>query len=388
MKKVCLGLMALLLAGIPVMAEESMNPIITAMPSVSIAPDARAGGMGDVGVCTDADLNSQHWNPAKYAFMESQGGLTANYTPWLRKLVGDIDLAYLAGYYKITELDAIAASFTYFSMGKVSLTDFKGEFLQDAHPNELAVDVSYSRKLTEYLSAGVALRFLWSDMNNGVNATTGGYSTEMYPGWTMAADIALYGHHPIDIPLGTSYLNWGFYLSNMGGKISYDQKATQSFIPTNLRLGVGYELPFDKYNTLTFNLEVNKLMVPTMKSKFAADGEQYTRDEYSELNPAKGFFQSLCDAPGGAAEEFNEVQWCAGMEYSYDGKFFARVGYSHENQMKGNRRYATVGAGFHLSIFMLDVAYVIGTVATNPLDQTVRFTLGFDLAGIQDMIKR
>ncbi len=394
MKKILLGMIAATLFTAPLMAQDegNMNPIITAMPSLSIAPDAHAGGLGDVGAATTPDINSQHWNPAKYAFMESHGGLTANYTPWLRKLVKDIDLAYLAGYYKWDDVQAISASFTYFSLGAVDLTDVNGTFLQEAHPNEWALDVAYSRKLHEYVSMAAALRFMYSDMNNGANASTMG-AQELHPGWTMAADVALYYRQPISLPMGESYFGLGLNISNLGGKISYDEKTTQNFIPANLRLGVSYELPFDDYNRLSFNADINKMLVPTKESKYAVDenGEELTGQEltdwYSNVSSAAGWWMSFADAPGGFKEEIQEIQYGLGLEYSYNRQFFGRVGYSHENKWKGNRRYVTVGAGFNLSIFALDVAYVIATSPTNPLDQTLRFTLGFDLGGIKDLVK-
>lgn len=401
MKKTILGLMACVLLAVPAMAETldgSMNPIISAMPSLTIAPDARAAGMGDLGVATRADLNSQHWNPAKYAFMESHGGFTANYTPWLRQLVSDIDLAYLAGYYKWDDLDAIGMSFTYFSLGDVSLTDLDGNFIQNARPNEWALDLSYSRKLHEYVSMAVALRFMMSDLSNGANAVASS-SAELRPGWTMAADIALYYKQPIELPMGTSYISAGLNISNLGGKISYyDDDQSQQFIPARGSLGVAYEIPFDNYNRLSAAFDLNKYLVPTRQSKFTtqetaknptafAKGEDYTMSQkaYSDINPARGWFMSFADAPGGFKEEMQELQYGVGLEYSYDRKFFARVGYSHENRWKGNRRYATLGAGFHLSIFNLDVSYCIGA-AGNPLNNTMRFTLGFDLAGIKDLV--
>ena len=394
MKKVFVTLMSIALMAMPAMAEEVMNPIITAMPSLSIAPDAHAGGLGDVGAATTPDLNSQHWNPAKYAFMESHGGITANYTPWLTKLVNDIDLAYIAGYYNISErAGALGMSFTYFSLGEVQLTNFEGEFIQDAAPNEWALDLSYSRKLHEYVSMAVAMRFLYSDMNNGVNAGNTGSSMEMYPGWTMAADVALYYRQPFELPMGTSYFALGLNISNLGGKISYDQNNTSSFIPANLRLGASYELAFDNYNRLSINADVNKYLVPASKgSKFAVDENgnplegQALKNWYYNLSSPKGWYQSFADAPGGFKEEMRELQYGVGLEYSYDRKFFGRVGYSHENKWKGNRRYVTIGAGFHLSIVTLDVSYVIATAATNPLDNTLRFSLGFDLAGIKDLV--
>ena len=390
MKKVLLSLAAVTLFAISAKAEktvdDTMNPLITAMPSLSIAPDARSAGMGDIGVATDADLNSLHWNPAKFAYMQSAGGITANYTPWLRKLVSDIDLAHIAGYYNFGDLaGGIAASFTYFSLGNVSLTDANGTVLQDVRPTEWSLDLSYYRKLHEYVSMAVALRFMYSDLNNGYNTSTT-TAGEMYPAWTMAADVSLYYHQPIELPMGTSYFSLGFALQNLGGKMTYD-KITQNFIPATMRIGVNYELPFDKYNSLTFGVQADKLMVPSRKSKFADDESgTWTQEGYSALSSVKGIFQSFADAPGGALEEFNEVRWGAGLEYSYNKQFFARFGYSYENYYKGNRNYLTAGAGFHLSIFSLDVAYCIGLSASNPLDQTMRFTLGFDLAGIKDLV--
>ena len=388
MKKLIMSIAALCCAvAMSAQVADEMNPLITSMPSLSIAPDARAAGMGDIGVATDADFNSQYWNPAKYAYMYSKGGITANYTPWLRKLVGDIDLAYLAGFYNFGDLGGgIGASFTYFSMGDVALTDGSGNTIQNVGPNEWALDLSYFRKLHEYVSMSVAIRFLYSDLNNGYNASTSG-GTEMHPAWTMAADIALYYRQPIEIKSGTSQFTLGFSLKNLGGKMTYDS-ITSNFIPASMNIGIGYEIPCDKYNFLTLNVEANKLLVPSRLSKYAPDQttQKYNQQEYSDLTSARGWFQSFNDAPGGFKEEFNEVRWGAGIEYSYNKQFFARAGYSYENYYKGNRNYLTFGAGFHLSIVSLDVSYCVGLAASNPLDQTMRFTLGFDLAGIQDLV--
>ena len=395
MKKIIFSVLTVSLFAMSAMA---LNPVNPAMPSLTIAPDGRAAGMGDVGVATNADLNSQHWNPAKYAFMDSKGGLTVNYTPWLTKLVDDINLAYIAGYYNMGDMaGTLSASFTYFSMGDVKLVDIGGVDFANAKPNEWAIDLAYSRKLHEYVSMAVALRFLYSDLTNGANFT-GTSAQEMYPGWTMAADVALYYKQPIALPMGESYFGLGLNISNLGGKITHDEGTTQNFIPANLRLGVSYEIPFDNYNRLMATIECNKMLVLTYYSKFATNqtDHKYTQDEYASISSPKGWWQSFCDAPGYTTdegkvisplmEEFQEVQWGVGLEYSYNRQFFGRVGYSHENFWKGNRRYVTVGAGFHLSIFSLDVAYCIATAPSNPLDQTMRFTLGFDLAGIKDLV--
>ena len=396
MKKILFSILTFSICSLSVMAT---NPVMTSMPSLTIAPDGRAAGMGDVGVATSADLNSQHWNPAKYAFMESKGGITANYTPWLTKLVSDIDLAHIAGYYNMGDrAGALSASFSYFSMGAVQLVDYSGTAFQEAHPNEWALDLAYSRKLHEYVSMAVAMRFLYSDLNNGVNASVTTAAQEMHPAWTMAADISLYYRQPISTPMGESYFGLGFNLSNLGGKMSYDEGTTQNFIPANMRLGVSYEIPFDNYNRLMATVECNKMLVPTYESKFAENKttNRMTQEEFSSISSVNGWWMSFCDAPGyttdegkevsSLAEEFQEVQWGVGLEYSYNRQFFGRVGYSHENYWKGNRRYVTVGAGFHLSIFSLDFAYCIATAPSNPLDQTMRFTLGFDLAGIKDLV--
>ena len=396
MKKILFSILTFSVLTLPMLAT---NPVMTAMPSLTIAPDGRAAGLGDVGVATNADLNSQHWNPAKYAFMESKGGITANYTPWLTKLVSDIDLAYIAGYYNMGDrIGALSASFSYFSMGAVQLVDYSGTAFQEAHPNEWSLDLAYSRKLHEYVSMAVAMRFLYSDLNNGVNASVTTAAQEMHPAWTMAADISLYYRQPISTPMGESYFGLGFNLSNLGGKMSYDEGTTQNFIPANLRLGVSYEIPFDNYNRLMATVECNKMLVPTYESKFASnqDTKRMDQEEFSRISSVNGWWMSFCDAPGYTteegkvvsplAEEFQEVQWGVGLEYSYNRQFFGRVGYSHENYWKGNRRYVTLGAGFHLSIFSLDFAYCIATAPSNPLDQTMRFTLGFDLAGIKDLV--
>ena len=394
MKKVLISLAALLCVSISARAvDDTINPLITSMPSMSIAPDARAAGLGDIGVATEADYNAQFWNPAKYAYLSTNGAINASYTPWLRKLVSDIDLAYIAGFYNFGDLGGgIGASFTYFSMGDVSLTDGSGQEVLKVRPNEWALDLSYFRKLHEYVSMSVAVRFLYSDLNNGANTSTT-TAGEMHPAWTMAADIALFYRQPLEIKTGTSHLNLGFSLKNLGGKMNYSDDGSSNFIPASMNIGLTYELPCDKYNFLSFNVEANKLLVPSRKSRFTEGFDpndestwQMSQTAYSALNPAKGWIQSFADAPGGSKEEFNEVRWGAGLEYSYNKQFFARVGYSYENFYKGNRNYITVGAGFHLSIVSLDVSYCVGLAASNPLDQTMRFTLGFDLYGIKDLV--
>ena len=399
MKKTFLVIVATMLAVMPALAafpDDYNNPIITGQPSLSITPDARGAAMGDAGVATNPDMNSQYWNPAKYAFMDMRGGINASYTPWLRKLgVSDIDLAYISGFYKWDDVQAVAMSLTYFTMGEVQMTDQEARLLGNAHPHEFSLDASYSRKLHEYVSMGVALRLIYSDLTNGMKASTDNNAEIYHAAVTAAADVSVYYKQPISLPMGDSYISAGLNLQNLGGKLSYNDR-TKNFIPATLRIGAAYELPFDAYNRIQVTLEARKLLVPSKKSKFAPSFDpndpynsttnQYSTEEYSDLTSVKGIFQSFADAPGGSAEEFKEVGWGLGLEYSYNRQFFGRVGYSHEDFIKGNRRLIQVGAGFHLSIFMLDFTYTIATAPTNPLDQTMRFTLGFDLAGIKDLV--
>ena len=356
------------------------NPIVTAVPSLSIAPDARAGGMGDVGVASTPDINSQYWNPAKYVFMESDAGLSVSYTPWLRKLVSDIDLAYLAGYWKFDQRQALSASLRYFSLGDITLMDQLGYPQGSAHPNEVAVDLAYSRLLSEKFSASIALRFIYSDLNNGINLSGG---SEMYPGSSVAADVAAYYKSPVALQGVDGTLAFGVNISNIGSKISYDQNETSNFIPTNLRVGGSFDYPLDNYNKISVNLDLNKLLVPTPKlNPTAAD-----ITAYNKMSPIAGIFNSFTDAPGGFKEELQEVTWSLGAEYAYNNQFFVRGGYFNESQYKGNRKYFTAGAGFKLNVFQLDAAYVISTSQSNPLDQTLRFTLSFDLFGLKNLVR-
>ena len=366
---------------------EQLNPLITGVPSLTITPDSRGGGMGDVGAATTPDINSQHWNPAKYAFMESPAGFSFSYTPWLSKLVSDINLLYATGYWKFDELQSVSASLRFFSLGEIKLT---GERPDDdygtAHPNELAFDLAYSRLLSEKWSAAVAFRYIRSDLNNGINNS----ADPMYPGNAIAADVATYYRTPIEMSTGPANLAFGLNISNIGSKISYDQNLTSIFIPTNLRLGGSFEYPFDDYNKISFNADINKLLVPTPIKRL--DGENDTdyearRTAYYETGPIAGIFKSFGDAPGGASEELKEIMWSVGAEYAYNNQLFVRGGYFNENAMKGNRKYFTAGVGFKLNMFQLDAAYLISAAQSNPLDQTLRFTLGFDLNGLQNLMR-
>jgi len=356
------------------------NPIVTAVPSLSIAPDARAGGMGDIGAATTPDINSQYWNAAKYVFMESDAGVSVSYTPWLRKLVSDIDLAYISGYWKFDQRQALSASLRYFSLGDITLMDQLGFPQGSAHPNEVAVDLAYSRMLSDKLSAAATLRFIYSDLNNGINLAGG---SEMYPGSSVAADVSAFYKTPVTLQSVDGSLAFGINISNIGSKISYDQNETSNFIPTNLRIGSSFDYPIDNYNKISVSADLNKLLVPTPKlNPTAADIAAYNK-----LSPIAGIFQSFSDAPGGFKEEMQEIMWSVGAEYAYNNQFFVRGGYFNENQYKGNRKYFTAGAGFKLNVFQLDAAYVISTSQTNPLDQTLRFSLSFDLFGLKNLVR-
>ena len=374
MKNNFLALCVLLSLSFSALAQENLNnPIVTAVPSLSIAPDARAGAMGDVGAATAPDVNSQYWNAAKYVFMESDAGFSLSYTPWLRKLVTDIDLAYLSSYWKFDQRQALSASLRYFSLGDIDLMDELGLPQGSAHPNELAVDVAYSRLLSDKLSASATLRFISSDLGNGSG------NVNMYPGAAVAADVAAYYRTPISLETTEGTLALGLNISNIGSKISYDKFETSNFIPTNLRLGGSFEYPLDTYNKISVSADINKLLVPTQNNM--------TADEYSSLSPLSGIFSSFSDAPGGASEELREIMWSLGTEYAYNNQFFVRAGYYNESQYKGNRKYFTAGAGFKLNMFQLDAGYVISTSQSNPLDQTLRFSLSFDLFGLQNLVK-
>ncbi len=380
MKNCLLTLCLLLFLSITVFSQTSNNPIVTAVPSLSIAPDARGGGMGDVGAATTPDVNSQYWNPAKYVFLESETGVSLSYTPWLRKLVGDIDLAYLSGYYKFDQRSAVSMSLRYFSLGDITLMDQLGIPQGSAHPNELAVDAAYSRKLSDNLSASVALRFIYSDLNNGINLSGG---TEMYPGMAVAADIASYYKTTIPLQGVDGTLGIGLNISNIGSKISYDGNSTSNFIPTNMRLGGSFDYPIDNYNKISVSADLNKLLVPTPKLNATSEDIQ----AYNDMSPLTGIFNSFSYAPGGFAEKIQEIMWSVGAEYAYNNQFFVRGGYFNESQYKGNRKYFTAGAGFKLNVFQLDASYVISTSQTNPLDQTLRFSLSFDLFGLKNLVK-
>lgn len=402
MKKILLSMMVLCASLVSVFAQEStnvsyndaketygyMNPIVSGVPSMSISPDAVAGGMGDVGVATNSDMNSQYWNSSKYAQNESSAGFAFSYTPWLRKLgVNDINLLYLAGYYTPSKMaGTISASLRFFQLGEVLLRESADAIPLSANPYEMTFDLGYSRMLTENFSLGVVMRLVASDL-------TAKTDPNYYTGYAFGADINGFYSLPIEMKSGTSRFNFGFNISNIGTRITYDKGDNYNFIPANLRLGVGYQIPFDKYNRLLISLEANKMMVPSRYSKVAKYNPDFdaanmdtwamTTEEYNKISSMEGLIMSWYDAPGGFAEEMAEINWGIGLEYAYNEQFFGRVGYNNEAKDKGNRKYFTIGAGFKLSAFKLDVGYVIATAPSNPLDQTLRFSLAFDIDGIK-----
>lgn len=352
------------------------NPIISSVPSLTISPDARGAGMGDVGVATSPDVNSQFWNPAKYVFAESEAGMSFSFTPWLRQLVSDINLTYLSGYWKFNERRALSASLRYFSLGEIQMRDAQGEDMGSAFPNELAFDVAYSQKLFENFSAAAALRLIYSDLNNG-------FDSETYPGVAVAADVAMYYKTPIQLSTGDGSFAAGLNFSNIGSKISYDANASSSFIPANVRLGASFDYPIDEYQRFSVSADVNKLLVPTIDYAKTAEN----RDYYNDMSSLEGMLSSFNDAPGGVAEELREIYWSVGAEYVYNNQFSVRAGYFNEDQYKGNRKFFTAGAGFKLNVFQLDASYVVSVSQTNPLDKTLRFSLSFDLFGLQNLMR-
>lgn len=377
--KIALLLMSFLAFATTIKADgekDKFNPVSTAVNSLKIGPDARAGGLGDIGAATDPDVNSQAWNPAKYPFCISRAGIAVNYTPWLRKIVNDIDLAYIAGYMRLGDYTAISSSLRYFSLGEVDA----GENMS-IKPYEMAFDIGVSRMLSENFSAAIALRYIRSDLS-------GNYSDDTKPGNAFAADVAMYYNKYVVMGSRECQFGLGLNISNIGSKMKFGDENTY-FIPTNLRLGVNYLIPINEYNKIAFGLDLNKLLVPTMpRQKDDESGEDYQQrlqKDYFDMSPITGIFKSFGDAPGGFSEELKEIQWSFGVEYTYNDKFILRAGYHDEDKDKGNRKYFTVGAGFRMNVFSIDAGYVLSTAASNPLDQTLRVSLAFDFDGIKDL---
>lgn len=367
--------------------KDLFNPVNYAVVSQTIAPDARGGGLGDVGAATDPDVNSQYWNPAKYPFCISRAGVALNFTPWLRSLVNDMNLAYLAGYYRIGDHSAVSSSLRYFNLGKV-YTSYEGAESGEGttiNPYEMSLDVAYSLMLSETFSLSAALRWIYSDMRFDEREDNS-------PASAFAADIAAYYQNYINIGQRECQLGIGLNISNIGSKIKFSGNEYSEFLPANLRLGVSLMIPIDEYNRLTIAADANKLLVPTVpKQEEGEDNSEYedrVHREYNDISAIRGIFKSFGDAPGGFKEELQEIYYGVGAEYTYNDKFSLRAGYHHEAENKGNRKYFTVGAGFKMSVFQLDAGYVVATAKSNPLDQTLRFSLTFDMDGIKDLFKR
>lgn len=390
----CLFLLPMSLRAQNDIKDENFNPVNTGVTTLGITPDARGSGMGNLGAATDPDVNAQYWNPSKYAFAYSKAEIGLSYTPWLKKIVNDIFLADITGYYKLGNYDnqALSASFRYFSLGEVTIGygDPGIQAVQTINPYELAFDIGYSRKLSERFSMGVVLRYILSDLSYEV-PESGDTNTAAS---AFSADISgYYVSYPM-IGRNECQFAWGFDISNIGTKVSYDHGQTYAFLPTNLRLGTNFMFPLADYNTLAIGLDLNKLLVPTMPRQKDYDMEtiegqiayEEAREKWETMSPITGIFKSFTDAPGGFKEELEEISVAVGAEYAYNQQFFGRLGYNYEAASKGGRSYFTFGAGFSLNVIRLDASYMLATAQSSPLDQTLRITLSFDIDGLKELI--
>lgn len=350
-----------------------LNSIITAVPFLNSTPDSRAGAMGDVGASTLPDANSIHWNSAKLAFIESDAGLSFSYVPWLRALVNDMNLVYLTGYKKINDKSTVGGSLRYFSLGSITFTDDQGNVIRDFTPNEFAIDGSYALKLSDNFSAGVALRFVYSNLTGGT--VVQGQDTK--PGNSVAFDFGgFYKSNKFDISDKPSFITAGLVITNVGNKMTYTNNNEEDFIPTNLRLGPTLNMQLDKYNALSFSVEANKLLVPTPGGSLDPDADS----TLTNVSPAQGIFGSFSDAPQGGKEELSEINLSIGTEYRYNNQLAFRLGYFYEAPNKGNRQYLTMGAGFRYQTLIIDLSYLLSTSGpNNPLANTLRFSLGLEL---------
>jgi hypothetical protein len=396
-KTICVALGVLMAStGVYGQNKDDFNPVQTGVTSLSIAPDARGASMGDLGAATDPDANSQFWNPSKYAFAYSTAAASISYTPWLRKLVNDIFLANLAGYWKIGSGDnqAVSASLRYFSLGEVTTNNPDNyAAAQTLNPYEMSFDLGYSRKLSEKFSMGVVFRYIYSDL--GFSDSYAGDQTSGAS--AFAADIAGYFVTYPMVGRNECQFAWGWNISNIGTKVSYNNGNDPAFLPTNLRLGTSFMFPLADYHNLAINLDLNKMLVPTRprRKDFEEDGKDAVDvdreyddaiEKWENMSPITGIFKSFTDAPGGFSEELKEINWSFGAEYNYNQQFFVRAGYNYESAMKGNRKYFSMGAGFSLNVVRLDAAYMIATAQSSPLDQTLRFTLTFDMDGLKELL--
>lgn len=359
------------------LGHSNRNYISTGMPIILIAPDAVSSGMGDVGVATTPDAYSAHWNNAKFAFIDGTWGVSTTFTPWLRNLkVGDMNLLYLGGYYRVNSRSTVAASLTYFSLGDIDMTDIEGMKIMDLHPNEYAFDVSYALMLTDNLSLGATGRFLRSDLTNGQTINDGSGNSETHAANSLAADLGLYYQRPVS---KNEEIALGAFISNLGAKLRYSEdNNNQEFLPANLRVGGRYTNRIDEYNKISVMVDINKLLVPT--PRFRSDSTQ-SLSMYNNIGVIAGALQSFGDAPGGLSEELQELQLSAGAEYWYAETFAVRAGYFFEHANKGGRQYATVGFGLRYNVISFDFSYLVPTarLSTNPLSNTIRISLSMDL---------
>lgn len=349
------------------------NYITTAVPFLNIAPESRGGALGNTGAATSADANSMHWNPSKYMFADQSFGVSISYTPWLKALVDDINLYYTAAFFRIDKQQTISTSLRYFSLGDITFTDEFNTYQSTASPNEFAFDVAYSRLLGKNLSGSVAMRYIRSDLYNGVSTAGEAVSAAN----SFAADLSFFYNAKIKVGGLKSLVSGGVNFSNMGNKISYDG-VTKEFLPANMRLGGAYSIEIDDYNSLALSLDFNKLMVPTPDTAIHNNAE-YNK-KYSDMGVPESIFTSFTDAPGGMKEELQEIIISTGLEYAYSKTFFGRAGFFYENKNKGNRQFFTAGAGLKFNMFQIDASYIIPVDQTNPLANTIRFTLAFDLS--------
>lgn len=367
-------------------SEANTNPITTAVPFLNINPDARGAGLGDAGVATSPDANATYWNAAKLPFIEKGYGFSVAYNPWLRNLVNDMSLSYLSGYMKIRKEEVIAVSMTYFNLGKIQYTTAAGTPNGDATPNEFTVSGSYSRKLSKTMGVGVSLKYIRSSLMGSIATSTGNEPASA--GQSVAADIGYFYTKPLNIKGTKNNLALGANISNVGTKISYGNNNQKDFIPTNLRVGSSFTHELDPYNKVTLSVDLNKLMVPTppIYGKDTSDNTIIIAGKAPSDGLISGILGSFSDAPGGFSEEIKEITISSGIEYWYNNAFAARVGYFNESQMKGNRKYMTVGCGLKYQVFNLDMAYLVTFQQNNPLAETMRFTLSFNFEKKTDSV--
>ena len=383
-KRVALLLFLIALSGKSLLFSQKstgeLNAIQTVVPFLTIAPDSRAGAMGDAGVATSPDVYSQHWNPAKFAFIDGNAGIGISYSPWLRNLVPDINIAYLAGYKRIDTKQVISASLLYSSLGPVPFTDEFGNLERTFNPNEFSIDAGYSRLFTDNLSGGIAFRFIYSNLTGG--SYSGGVATK--PGTSFAADVSGYYQKKISILSKDGQLGIGLNFSNIGTKMSYSAAQTADFIPMNMRLGASTTINLDNFNKISVTLDLNKLLVPTPPIYSSTNPDSIIKGKDPNVSVPVAIFQSFFDAPGGIKEELHEITYSTGIEYWYNNQFAIRGGYFHENATKGNRKYFTAGAGFRLKAFTLDFSYLMPLSQNHPLARTLRFSIAFDFNALRN----